>query len=450
MSLFGTDGIRGKAFEAPLDRPTVQRLAQAIGETLLNDAQTTVLLGHDGRFSADMIGEALMAGFASREFSCIDAGLITTPALAHETRLGGHSLGIMISASHNPAEDNGIKIFAADGSKITDQVETRIETAMAKSKALVVDDGLDFVRRSLPATVAYENFLKKEAFAGLALGGTRILLDCANGAGSKLAPKILEDFGACVLRRNWNPDGRNINKNCGALHPERIAKDVIAEDCHLACCLDGDGDRAVFIDEKGNVVHGDAILAALALDFAARGRLAHKKVAVTVMSNLGLKSLLSEHGVELVETPVGDRAVVAAMREHGLNLGGEPSGHLIFGSVHNYTGDGIYSCLELLQVLVESKKTLSELTDAFHAYPQILINVPCRPEKPKLSTLPELQDAQARIEERLGENGRVVLRYSGTENLCRVMLEGPEESLVNELCRDLASVVQAAIGAESR
>jgi len=296
-------------------------------------------------------------------------------------------------------------------------------------------------------TARYEDFLHDEAFPDLDLGGVRIVLDAANGSGSHLVPSILRSFGAEVVAWHDSPDGQNINANCGALHPEFLATEAAGTGARLGLCLDGDGDRGIFIDEKGQVLHGDAVLSLLAVELDKRGHLEKDSLVVTVMSNLGLKKALRERGLRVVETPVGDRAVVAAMERDGLTLGGEPSGHIIFGPAHEYTGDGLYAALVLLGILVEEDRPLSELASLFQEFPQLLINVPCKPDKPDLSQIPSVMAAVQAVEDELGDQGRVVLRYSGTENLCRVMVEGPEESIVKRHTDYIVEAVREAVGA---
>lgn len=452
MSLFGTDGIRGKANHAPLDSMTLLRLGAVLGRQLVQGAapegrgeEQVVLFAHDGRRSSGQIRSALEAGLLSAGVHTRNGGLLTTPALAHETRLGQYNAGIMISASHNPAADNGIKLFGGDGRKLPDAIEAEIEAAMARDEPLPTGD-TGMAGRFKDPGFEYRRWLEEAPFAGLSLSGLRVLIDCANGAGSRLAPRVLSDLGASFVIRNDRPDGRNINQQCGALHPQYIAEEVQSQKCDVGLCLDGDGDRSIFVDERGQVVHGDALMCFLAESMQAQGELAKGKIAVTVMSNLGLKKRLRGQGLDIVETPVGDRSVVAAMEEHGLTLGGEPSGHIIFGPEHHYTGDGLYTCLKLLRAMKHHGAPLSELSAGFEVFPQLLVNVRVT-SKPDLSTLPEVIEAQRRVEERLGDDGRVVLRYSGTEMLCRVMLEGPEEGIVRELTEELADAVRSTIGA---
>ncbi|HHI81282.1 MAG TPA: phosphoglucosamine mutase [Planctomycetes bacterium] len=444
MTLFGTDGIRGRASRAPLVPEDLGRIAAIFASQLIHGKSregARILIGNDGRRSAGMIEAALAASLTFEGCEVVDAGLLTTPVLAHETRLRGFDSGIMISASHNPAHDNGIKFFSRDGSKLPDEVEQAVEKAFEDGLRPRPAEKPGFHRRLADTGTAYLRFLQEEAFPGLSLKGIKILIDCANGGGSILAPQVLEAFGAEVTSMNDRPNGDNINRGCGALHPEELSREFEKDDYDLALCLDGDGDRSIFLDERGRVVHGDALLTLLALHLGGTGALPGQCLAVTVMSNLGLKKVLSQAGLQVEETPVGDRAVVAAMRRKGLALGGEPSGHVIFGEEHNYTGDGIYTCLKLLGVMQETGKPLSELASCFSAFPQLLVNVEVK-EKPPLEGIPEILETWKKIEEELGGDGRIVLRYSGTEPLCRVMAEGPTETIVENAVRRIVEVVQ--------
>lgn len=447
---FGTDGIRGRANEAPLDPVTLIEIGAVLGRLMRERGGIDggILIGHDGRRSAAMIFGALSAGLCAEGVEVFDGGLLTTPALAHETRLGAYKAGIIISASHNPAHDNGIKIFGENGQKISDSIEHAIEEQLATAVDAV--RGRPGIVHRLESgdeatTTEYRRFLRK-TFGDLDLAGMRILVDCAHGAGSKLAPALLRSFGATVVARNDAPSGDNINERCGALHPDLIAADVVSNDCALGLCLDGDGDRSIFIDDAGVVVHGDALLTVLALEMDRVGRLDNRTIAVTVMSNLGLKRALNSRGIEVRETPVGDRSVSAAMQEHALALGGENSGHIIFGSRHHFTGDGIYTALELLALMQQRGSRLSELAQVFELCPQKLVNVKVK-SKPPLDSIPRIVEAEREVAALLGDDGRVVLRYSGTEMLCRVMIEAVDQQLVDHCVNTLVNVVKESIGA---
>lgn len=447
MTLFGTDGIRGKAGCPPLVPEDLGRIAAIFASRLIQGESkegTRILIGHDGRRSAGMIEAALAASLTFEGCEVVDAGLLTTPVLAHETRLRGFDSGIMISASHNPAQDNGIKFFSRDGSKLPDSIEKAVEADFEAGVQPKPAEKQGFHRRLQGTGSAYLRFLQEEAFVGFNLEGLKILIDCANGGGSQLAPQVFEAFGADVTTLNDRPNGDNINRGCGALHPEFLCREFEKASFDLALCLDGDGDRSIFLDEKGRVVHGDALLTLLALHFGKEGALPGDCLAVTVMSNLGLKKAISQAGFKVEETPVGDRAVVAAMRKMGLGLGGEPSGHVIFGQEHNFTGDGIYTCLKLLQVMKQTGEPLSHLASSFSAFPQLLVNVEVK-QKPPLEDLPEIMDVWKRIEKELGNEGRVVLRYSGTEPLCRVMAEGPTQDIVKDVVQRIVDVVRRTL-----
>ncbi len=444
MTLFGTDGIRGKAGQPPLVPQDLGRIAAIFASKLIHgDSRegARILIGHDGRRSAGMIEAALAASLTFEGCEVVDAGLLTTPVLAHETRLRGFDSGIMISASHNPAQDNGIKFFSQDGSKLLDEIEKAVEADFEAGAQPKPAEKPGFHRRLADTGTAYLRFLKEQAFPGFSLDGIKILIDCANGGGSQIAPQVFEAFGADVTSLNDRPNGDNINRGCGALHPEDLCREFEKDSFDLALCLDGDGDRSIFLDEKGAVVHGDALLTLLALHLGKEKALPRDCLAVTVMSNLGLKKAISGANLTVEETPVGDRAVVAAMRRKGLALGGEPSGHVIFGEEHNFTGDGIYTCLKLLQVMQQTGTPLSGLASSFTAFPQLLVNVEVH-EKPPLEDIKEIQEIKRNIEEELGDEGRIVLRYSGTEPLCRVMAEGPTEVIVEDVVQRIVDVVR--------
>jgi phosphoglucosamine mutase len=440
---FGTDGLRGEWGKPPLEPATLRRVAAAIGVWLqgAGPEHKRVLLGHDGRASAPAILQILADGLAATEVSCIDVGLVTTPALATLVWHERAAAGVMISASHNPATDNGIKVFAADGGKIPEAAEREIEALAAR-----VDLDGDQRGRSKPRhelVAAYELRLRN-LFADLDLTGTKIAIDAANGGGSRLAPHLFAQFGAEVIEVACAPDGHNINAGVGALHPQTLAEIVRARGAAFGICLDGDGDRGIFVDELGAVHDGDAVLAALAPQMQRRGQLPHGKVVATVMSNLGLRRALARQGIELVTTPVGDRHVVQAMREGGYGLGGEQSGHIVFGGEGRLTGDGLYTALMLLSLRDPRHGAISHLFAGFARFPQLLLNVPVR-HKPPLDTLPDVQHAVREVETQLGAEGRVVLRYSGTENLCRVMVEGPTPDVVQHAAEHIAGAVRRSL-----
>ncbi|MEZ5962993.1 MAG: phosphoglucosamine mutase [Planctomycetota bacterium] len=438
---FGTDGLRGEWGKPPLDPDTLRRVAAALGVWLQNSGpdQKRVLLGHDGRKSGPMILQVLANGLTAAEVACTDVGLVTTPALATLVRESNVVAGVMISASHNPARDNGIKIFLHDGTKLPDEAEREIEALTARVD--VEDQEADArikPRRELIAL--YEDRLRN-VFADLDLTGVRVAVDGANGGGSAIAPRLLHAFGAEVIPMACAPDGENINAGVGALHPEALASVVTKQGATLGVCLDGDGDRGIFVDETGRVHDGDAVLATLAPHLRDRGLLPHDRVVATVMSNLGLKRSLARAGIDLVTTPVGDRHVVQAMRAGGYGLGGEQSGHIVFGGEGRLTGDGLFTALMLLTLPEARTSGFAAAFASFERFPQLLLNLPVV-SKPPLDSLPQVQQAVHEVEARLGADGRVVLRYSGTENLCRVMVEGPDASLVRQYAELIADAVR--------
>jgi len=426
----------------------VTALGDALGEVLAppkrrNGARARVLLGHDGRRSGPELEAALARGLAGHGFEVVSAGLITTPGLALLTRLGRFQLGAMLSASHNPAEDNGIKVFSGEGDKLSDEHELAIEARLRAQPALT---------RSGPAPVhdqALENqylaYLVERAAHGLALDGLRLVVDCAHGGGSRVAPRVFGRLGAQVVTIGDEPDGDNINRDCGATKPARLQQEVRAQGATLGIALDGDGDRCILVDERGEVVNGDGLLAVCARQMMARKELPDPRIVATVMSNRGLFRALREVGVGIVTTDVGDRRVVEALRRENLRLGGEQSGHIVFGADHFYIGDGLFTALRVLRVLRETKKPLSELAAAYRAFPQVLLNVPVT-RQPALSSIPSLTAARTRLEQELGEDGRVLLRYSGTEPLARVMVEGPDLDRIRRQAQELASLIAAEIG----
>ncbi len=447
--IFGTDGVRGRAGEGWLAPSAVAALGRAAGEVLAGSGQGVegrrprALVGHDGRRSGPELEAALASGLGSRGFEVKSVGLITTPGLALLTRLGEFRLGVMISASHNPADDNGIKIFSEEGEKLSDETELAIEGKLLRAPAAEITGAAPSHDGELEA--AYLGYLVEKAGADLRLDGLRIVVDCANGGGSRVAPRVLGRLGAVVRAIAAEPDGDNINLRCGATQPERLQQEVRAEGAYLGLALDGDGDRSILVDERGEIVNGDAILSVLARHAAKRGHLPDPRIVATVMSNRGLHRALREVGVGVVTVDVGDRRVVEALRREKLRLGGEQSGHIVFGPDHFYIGDGIYTMLRILRVLVETGAPLSELASAYRPFPQVLLNVRVA-RQPPLADLPRLARARKRVEDELGEDGRVLLRYSGTEPLARVMVEGPDLSRIQSQAQELADAIAAEIG----
>lgn len=442
--IFGTDGIRGEAGKDWLALERVSALGRAVGRVLgKHTGERTVILGHDGRESGPAIANALADGLAETGFSGSFAGLITTPALAIVANLKGFGLGVMISASHNPAKDNGIKIFAAKGGKLSDELEIEIETELRRD--LSPAPRVSELESDSTFAEFYSDYILNHAAPSLALDGMSIALDCANGAGSSVAPIVLASLGGDVKTLAASPNGSNINFECGSTHPETLQELVRTSDAEIGIALDGDGDRCILVDERGDLVHGDGIMTALARHAAAKGDYADRRIVATIMSNRGLHRALREVDVQVVTVAVGDRAVVEEMRREGLTLGGEQSGHIVFGADHFFTGDGIYTALRVLSVMRETGKPLSELVAPYQPYPQILVNVPVS-SKPKISELEEVDAVRGRVESELGQDGRVLLRYSGTEDLLRIMVEGPDQTRIQEQASELADLVAEAIG----
>lgn len=442
--LFGTDGVRGRAGEGWLGESQAARLAQAIGTCLGDgDSPRRALIGHDGRRSGPGLERAVARGLRAAGIEPLSLGLTTTPGLALMTRRGDFAVGLMISASHNPADDNGIKVFDSTGSKLADEVEDRVESAV-DGIGSVDDDGRD-VAQDPALEQSYEDHLIAAA-GDLDLGGLRIVLDCAHGGGSRVAPRVFRRLGAEVISIADSPDGSNINAGCGSTHPERLMDTVTGKSAHLGIALDGDGDRCLMVDERGQLVDGDAMLTLLGLDLDRRGELFGRRLVATVMSNKGLHRALGRAGIGVTTVGVGDRRVVEALRSEELSLGGEQSGHIIFGGANDYIGDGTLSALRVLGALTANGGALSELAACFQAFPQVLVNTRVE-RKPSFDTLPEIVDAVRAIETELGDDGRVLLRYSGTEPLARVMVEGPDEARIAALADSLATLVSEHLGA---
>lgn len=446
--LFGTDGIRGIANQFPLTPEFVTRLGRAIGEVLGHDTHKPLaLIGRDTRASGTMIENALAAGLMAQGFDTLHLGVVPTPAIAFLTRALGARCGMVISASHNPFDYNGIKVFGADGFKIPDAAEEHIEAlalerAPLPTRPLIASIGQrdDDVR----AVDAYTDFLLNTVERQPILRGRRVVLDCNNGATSELAPRLLHELGAEVIALNHQPDGININHGYNALEPLLLRETVLQTRADFGVQFDGDGDRAVFVDEVGNFVDGDFVLAILARDLHARGVLNGNAVISTVMANLGLEESLAAIGVTMERTPVGDRWVTERMRAIGGMLGGEQSGHIILFDGGHTTGDGIYTTLRLARVMAQRGQTLAQLATYMTRYPQVLVNVRV-PRKPPLDEFPPIQDAIARAQRALGNSARIVVRYSGTENLARVMIEGKDARAIEREANAIAQVIQETI-----
>ncbi|RPI55928.1 MAG: phosphoglucosamine mutase [Acidobacteria bacterium] len=442
QALFGTDGIRGTAGTFPLDAQTVRRIGAALVKALPRTG-AKLLIGRDTRESGVWIERELAYGARLAGASVQSIGVAPTPAVAYLTGVLDFEAGIVISASHNPYQDNGIKVFSGAGVKYGGEFEARIE-------ALVADASWE-VAPGEASAVPHAEHLKKyleHARAVLpnpeALGPVRIAMDCANGAMTTVAPALFRDLGFDVTVLGAEPDGRNINKGVGSTHPEKLAEVVQQDGYRLGVAFDGDGDRAILVDSGGRVVDGDHVMLMCAKQMKAEGRLRGNAVVATVMSNIGLEIALRKLDIELVRTKVGDKYVMEEMQRRDLALGGEQSGHLIF-SEHLFTGDGLITALSVLRTMAASGRELADLAGDLTTYPQVLLNVRVR-EKAELENIPEVAAAMRRVEARLGSNGRLLVRYSGTEPLVRVMLEGQDSSEIEHWAHEIADAVNKAIG----
>ena len=445
--LFGTDGIRGKANSEPMTPETALRVAMATGQRLRRgDHRHIVVIGKDTRLSGYMIEPALTAGFIARGMDVVLVGPLPTPAVAMLTRSLRADLGVMISASHNPYQDNGIKLFGPDGFKLSDAIESEIESAFdrAASKRAPVN-ALGRAKRLDDAGGRYIEFVKNTFPKGLRLDGLKVVVDCANGAAYKVAPTVLWELGAEVVPLGVAPDGLNINSNCGTLSTQAMQRAVVDQRAHLGLALDGDADRLVVSDEKGRLLDGDQLMALIATRWRKTGRLTAAGIVSTVMSNLGFERYLTGIGVKLARTQVGDRYVVEEMRRLGCNLGGEQSGHIILGD-HSTTGDGLIAALQVLAAIVETGAQASQVCNVFEPVPQLLRNV-----RVNGGVALESKDILAAIsagQSRLGTKGRLLVRKSGTEPLIRIMAEGEDKSLVASVVEEIAAALAAAGHAE--
>jgi phosphoglucosamine mutase len=445
--LFGTDGIRGIAGQSPLDAPTIYAIGLALAHHL--GASPRVLLGMDTRESGEWIAATLTAGLCAGGARVESAGVITTPAIAFLTRMHGFSAGVVISASHNPWQDNGIKVFGSDGYKLPDSTELAIEDEIFRQLAASTTPPQRAVAPQVNDAdrADYVRFLLA-AVPGLSLDGKRIVVDCANGAASPIAPQLFaelnESGGGEAIITHASPNGRNINESCGALHPSVVAAEVISQKADLGITFDGDADRALFADEHGCVVNGDAVLLLAARDLQARGLLANDTVVATTMSNMGLEAALKRSGIQMLRANVGDKYVLEQMIATGAALGGEQSGHIIFTG-RSTTGDGLLTALLLLDIVHRSGKSLSELVADLKVFPQVIVNVKVREKRP-LEDIPAVASAIRAAEVELADSGRVVIRYSGTEALARVMIEAESEPLMRHHADTIADAIRAELG----
>ena len=445
--LFGTDGVRGVANQDPMTSEMAMKLGRAAAHVFRNrEGRHQIVIGKDTRISGYMLESALTAGLCFMGVDVLLVGPLPTPAIAFLTRSLRADAGVMISASHNPYQDNGIKFFSNDGMKLPDEAEQRIEdlivsneiehirpTDAAIGKAFRIDDAqgryIEYVKRSLPRDMDFQ--------------GLRIVLDCANGAAYHVFPKVIRELGAKVWTMGCEPDGLNINEGCGAVYPERLQQMVRDRKADLGIALDGDADRAMFVCEQGTVIDGDHAMAAFALDLKQQGRLKKDTVVGTVMSNFGFELAMKEAGISLVRTAVGDRYILERMVADEYNFGGEQSGHMIFLDYHT-SGDGLISGLQMLKLMKRTGKPLSELANCMNPVPQILLGVKV-PHKPDLQSLPVLQQAIQEKDGQLKGTGRILVRYSGTEPLLRVMVEGQDAGVIKTIAEDLVNVVKSCI-----
>jgi phosphoglucosamine mutase len=443
--LFGTDGIRGVANEPPMTVEMALKLGRAVANLFRYKGRPgRIVVGKDTRLSCYMFESALTAGICSMGAECWLCGPLPTPGIAYITSSMRADAGLVISASHNPFRDNGIKVFAGDGFKLPDETEADLERQIEAdlNDELARPSDVGGVRRIEDAQGRYVAFLKGTFPSDLSLQGLRLVVDCANGAAYRVAPAVFDELGAKVFPLGVRPDGCNINEGCGALHPERVQHAVHRHKADIGIALDGDADRVIVVDEKGQVVDGDAVMAIIATRMLKQQTLRHNRLVVTVMSNLGLERCIREAGGELVRTSVGDRYVVDEMRRNDYNLGGEQSGHLIFMD-YMTTGDGVLGALRVLEAMVREGRPVSELATVMTRSPQVLVNIEVAHKRP-LDELPAVTRMIGDVEQRLGSEGRVLVRYSGTELKARIMVEGPSEREIRGFAEEIADELRRA------
>jgi phosphoglucosamine mutase len=444
--LFGTDGVRGRAGQYPLDPPTIRRLGGALARALGHLKSARFLSGRDTRESGGWIERELAFGIASQGGSLTGAGIIPTPAIAYLTPRMGYTAGVVISASHNPFEDNGIKVFSGAGEKFTEELEQHVESIVADATWQVPPGDAPEVEQ-IDYRAEYLTHLRAILPNAEALRATRLIVDCANGATTTIAPRLFQELGFEVRCIGCEPDGRNINLHSGSTAPEQLARAVVDGAYPVGIAYDGDGDRAIFVDERGHVVDGDAVMLMCARQMKREGRLKGNAVVATVMSNIGLEIGLREAGIDIVRCPVGDKYVMEEMIRRDLSLGGEQSGHVIF-SEYLFTGDGLATSLNVLRTMAATGRTLSDLASELTTYPQVLVNVRVD-RKADLSTIPDVASVIAAVESRLAGNGRLLIRYSGTEPLLRIMIEGKDQREIAAWAEEIADAVRQRLAAEA-
>jgi phosphoglucosamine mutase len=443
--LFGTDGIRGKAGVPPMTADTAQAVGRAVAEVCRQGHDPMVAIGRDTRVSGNMLETALSAGIRAMGVDAGLLGVLPTPGIAFAVRKLGAVAGVVISASHNPFDDNGIKVFSSTGQKLDDDMESRVETLVLGPQSPAGKPARTGKTRDLAGTAAdYCAFCRASVPPEITFKGLRVVLDCANGAAFQVAPEVFKAMGAEVAVINAAPDGTNINRDCGSQHTGGLVRAVRETRADAGLAFDGDADRLIAVDETGRELDGDAILAVCARDLLDRGALRNRTVVATQMSNLGLRLAMAGMGVRLLDAAVGDRHVLELMQKNGACLGGEQSGHVIFLG-HHTTGDGIISGLQLLAAVRRSGRKLSELAAIFRPAPQRLINVDVR-DKPPLETIDSVRSAIRAAQEELGDSGRVLVRYSGTQMMCRVMVEAPDAATTNRVAERVADAVRAVLG----
>ena len=450
--LFGTDGVRGEANRYPMDASTLTSLGRALTHLLKQASRhPRVIIGKDTRLSGDMLEGAMVAGITSMGGHPCPAGVLPTPAIAFITRSTGAEAGIAVSASHNPFQDNGVKIFGRDGFKLSEEEELAIEDLVLNGRlhdALPPASEMGRSFRIADAQVRYVDFLKNSFPSDLSMKGVKVVLDTANGAGYEVGPEVLRRLGADLTVIHNRPDGMNINEQCGSQHTADLQEAVSASGADIGLALDGDGDRLIAVDEKGNALTGDQILIICAKDLHDLGRLKGDLLVTTVMSNLGLRVACARLGLKHHPAGVGDRYVAAEMKRLGARLGGEESGHIIFFD-HHTTGDGLLAAIQLIAAMLRQAEPLSKLAAIMEIYPQKLRNVAVR-SKPEISSIPDVQEVIREVEKDLGGHGRVLVRYSGTQDLCRVMVEGPSRELTENCCNRIAEAVERALGRQAQ
>jgi phosphoglucosamine mutase len=441
--LFGTDGIRGKANTYPITPEIALQVGKAVAHVFnaKGRGHSRAVVGKDTRLSGYMLENAIVSGLVSMGMDVYSVGPMPTPAVAHLTKSFCATCGIMITASHNTSEDNGIKIFDGNGFKLPDETENDIESHILGGEINSAHIGTEFLGKAFRIDDARGRYIEfaKASIKNRSLKGLKIVLDCAHGAGYFISPIIFRELGAEVIKSSTEPDGFNINQDCGATHPENISKLVLHHKADVGIALDGDGDRVIFCDSQGRVVNGDRILGLCALDYKERGRLAKNTIVVTSMSNLGLTKAMEKAGVNVVVTDVGDRYVVEKMRSDGYNIGGEQSGHVIFMD-YVTTGDGTITALHVLKLMMDKKKSLAELAGFMEEFPQLLSSIKVKEKKP-IDQIPSLCKAISECEKALGNDGRVIVRYSGTENKIRLLIEAISQKDVETWTAKIKSVI---------